>query len=100
MSKDMNIDESDLHAFIDGELDAGRAETVAAALAADPVLAKRVAGFQADMAMLKKIYEPIADQPAPRKWLALTENAKPRPVYSWRLVGAIAAMLLAALMLA
>src|SRR5579884_3476831 len=96
MSNDVNITESDLHAYIDGELDAGRAQAVAAGLSADPALAKRVAAYQADMAMLKKLYGPMAEQPG-RPYLALVENARPRPAFSRRLVGAIAAAALIAL---
>jgi len=38
-------------AYVDGALEANRANAVAARLAADPALARRVAGFKADMAM-------------------------------------------------
>lgn len=96
----MDLGEGELHAFIDGELNAEHANAVAARLAADPVLAGRVAAFRADMAMLKKVYSPIANRPAPRKWLALAEGSSSGPVYSRRLIGAIAAVLLVALMTA
>jgi anti-sigma factor RsiW len=101
MNDSMDISESELHAYVDGALDAARANAMAARLAADPILAHRVAGFKADMAMLKKLYGPLADRPVPAEWLALAQNSKPAaPAYSWRLVGAIAAVLLVALMLA
>jgi anti-sigma factor RsiW len=100
MSNGTEISESELHAYVDGALDANRADAVAARLAADPALAHRVAGFEADMAMLKKVYGPLADRPVPREWLALAENSKrAAPTYSWGLVGVIAAVLLVALML-
>ena len=79
MSNDVNITESDLHAYIDGELEAGRAQAVAAGLSADPALAERLAAYQADMAMLKKLYGPMAEQQPGRPYLALVENARPRP---------------------
>jgi anti-sigma factor RsiW len=94
MNSETDFSEGELHAYIDGELDAGRADAIAARLAADPLLAKRVAGFRADMAMLKRVYAPLADRPMPRAWLALAENSKPAAPYSWRMAGAIAAVLL------
>jgi anti-sigma factor RsiW len=101
MNNGMDISESELHAYVDGALDAARADAVAARLAADPALAQRVAGFKADMTMLKKFYGPLADRPVPAEWLALAQNSRPAlPAYSWRLVGAIAAVLLVAMVLA
>jgi anti-sigma factor RsiW len=97
---DMDISEGELHAFIDGELDAARADAVAARIAADPALATRVAAFRSDMAMLKKVYGSIAGEPAPGQWRALTEKTQSRPAYSWRMVGTIAAVLVAALIAA
>jgi anti-sigma factor RsiW len=93
-----NFNDSDLHAFIDGALEAGEAEAVAARVLADPVLAARVAGFRADKQMLKMIYGPLADRPIPEQWLALARGHRTRPALSWRMVGSIAAVLLVALM--
>jgi anti-sigma factor RsiW len=87
------IDDIELHAFVDGALDAARFAEVGAAIEADPALAERVAAFQADKAMLKRIYAPIAAQPVPQEWLALIKDAKRPPATSWRLVGSIAAAL-------
>ena len=42
------VTELDLHAYIDGELSPERAAAVEAAVASDPVLARRVRDFQAD----------------------------------------------------
>ena len=101
MSNELDISESELHAYVDGVLDGRRADAVAARLAADAALARRVAGFKADMAMLKKVYGPLSGRPVPREWLALAEKSRAAaPAYSWRLVGAVAAVLLVALMLA
>jgi anti-sigma factor RsiW len=101
MNDSMDTGDGELHAYVDGVLGADRADAVAARLAADPALAHRVAGFKADMMMLKKLYGPLADRPVPAEWLALAQNSKPAtPAYSWRLVGAIAAVLLVALVLA
>lgn len=101
MSNSMNVEESELHGYIDGALDVQRTKTVAAELAADPALAHRVAEFKADMAMLKKVYGPLAEEPVPREWLRMAEDSKINVRgRSWRLAGAIAAVLLVALTLA
>ena len=92
-----NIRDEDLHAFLDGALDAGQARIIAAAIEADPVLAARLAGFRADKAMLKTVYGPLADKPVPDHWLALARTVKPQPQRSWRMVGSIAALFLVAL---
>lgn len=99
MSGKTGIGEAEIHAYVDGVLDGDWARAVAAALAADPRLADRVAGYRADMAMLKQVYGPLADRPVPREWLALTKNAKTAPAWSWRMAGAVAAVLLFALAL-
>jgi anti-sigma factor RsiW len=98
MSNELDFSEGELHAYLDGELDAARADAVAARLAADPELASKVAGFRADMAMILQIYGPLSRKPVPDKWLALMENAGPASHVSWRgWATAIAAALLIAL---
>jgi len=87
------IDDIELHAFVDGALDAARFAEVGAVIEADPVLAARAAAFRADKAMLKRVYAPIAAQPVPQEWLTRIHNAKRPPSISWRLVGSIAAAL-------
>ena len=72
------IPEEDLHAFIDGELPSERADVVAAALEADPVLAARVAAFAADKAALSAEYRPVGEQAVPASWIARIEGATAR----------------------
>lgn len=97
------ISDNDLHAYIDGALDASRTRIVEAALADDPALAERAAKFADDRRMLKKIYGPLADAPVPQEWIALArgEKATPQavpPARAWGLwAGAIAAAILLAL---
>ena len=91
------IRDEDLHAFLDGALDAEQARQVGAAVDADPVLAARLAGFRADKVMLKAAYGPLADEPVPERWVALARTVKPEPQRSWRIVGSIAALVLVAL---
>jgi anti-sigma factor RsiW len=61
------------------------------ALAADPALAERAALFEADKAMFKHIYAPLAERPLPAEWIARVQQ---RPETHWRQASAIAAVLL------
>jgi anti-sigma factor RsiW len=65
------ISEEDLHAFIDGELEAARAGEIAAVLARDHALAARVAAFRADKEELARVYGPLIDKPVPLPWQAM-----------------------------
>lgn len=96
MTGKFEINDADLHAYVDGALDAQQADRVEAGLRLNPHLMARVADFRADKEMLKKIYAPIAGQPVPEHWLALVHTHKARPAMAWRQTGAIAAMLLVA----
>jgi anti-sigma factor RsiW len=87
------ISDEDLHAYIDGALDEERALAVRDALAGNAALAERVALFQADKAMLKSIYAPLAQRPLPPEWIAQVHR-QARPRMNWRLACAIAAAIL------
>lgn len=100
MSGTPDIDDLELHAFIDGELDAGRCSEVEARLEADPALAERVDRFRHDKEMLKRVYGPVAERPIPIQWLALASSYRSRPAIPWRLAGSIAASLLLAIVVA
>ena len=93
MSAETEIDDVELHASIDGELDAAHSQALEARIAADPALAERIAAFRSDMNMLKRVYAPLIDRPIPEEWLALAHGA-PAPArrsMSWRLIGSVAA---------
>lgn len=96
MNDKTQIRDADLHAYLDGALDAEQAYRVEAAIQQDPALTARVAGFRADKDLLKKIYGPIASRPVPEAWLALAQSRQARPTMFWRRAGAIAAILLVA----
>jgi len=91
MNEKMAIDETELHAFVDGALDAKRFAEVSAIIESDSELAARVAGFRADKDMLKRVYSQLGARPVPQEWIALAREAKPRRTISWRLVGSVAA---------
>lgn len=88
----------ELHAYIDGELDAERAQAFEARMESDSALAERVAAYRADKDMLKRVFAPAAERPIPTEWIALAlGSVAPRraPIswpIQWRLVGSIAAV--------
>jgi anti-sigma factor RsiW len=93
VSNPLLISDDDLHAYVDGALEEGRALAVREALARNTALAERAALYRADKAMLKTVYAPLADRPLPPEWIALAHR-KARPRMFWRLAGAIAAAVL------
>lgn len=96
-TSDMN--DLELHAYIDGELDAARAHAIAGAASGDAALAARIGAYRADKALLKRAYSPLADEPLPAAWTDLIRSraAAPRTTYSWRMFGAIAALVMIAI---
>ena len=97
------VSDTDLHAFIDGELPPERAAAVEAAMARDPVLAARVRDFHADKLALIATYGPLVHAPVPAA-LQAAARAGPRPPVTRRwgpryVVLAAAAALAASLML-
>lgn len=104
MSRIVNISDLDLHAYIDGELDAARARAIEDAASQDHDVAARIAAYRADKALLKGAYSPLAERPLPQEWEArirahargeIGEQAPAGPTkFSWRLIGAIAAAVL------
>ncbi len=94
MSGAADFTDIELHAYIDGALDAERHATIAARIENDPALAARVAAFRADKDMLKQVYGPLGDKPVPESWIARARSAPPPRTVSFRLVGSIAAALL------
>ena len=63
MTSSPDIPEDELHAFIDGELTEDRYREVRSAIREDAALARRVAAFRSDKAMLRHAFSPAADQP-------------------------------------
>src|SRR3546814_2432204 len=70
----MTIDNEMLMAFADGELPGPEAEAVAAAIAADPALAEKVAHHRQLRAMLAGAFEPVLDEPLPAGLAALAKS--------------------------
>jgi anti-sigma factor RsiW len=92
------ISEEELHAFIDGELEPARAESVAAAAAVDEVLAARIAAYRADKDRIARVYGPLIHKPLPQAWLRRLDAARgpsPLPRRAAMAVAASAALVVA-----
>ncbi len=66
------VSEEELHAYVDGQLDATRHAAVALFLAAQPEAAARVAAYRRQNEMLHAAFDPVLAEPLP-------SLAKPRP---------------------
>jgi anti-sigma factor RsiW len=69
------IREEDLHAFIDGELDAAERARIEAMVEANVYLRDRVAHYRADKTRLVAIYGGGMSEPLPREWIARIDAA-------------------------
>jgi len=87
------MDDLELNAFIDGELDTARRLEVAKMIESDPVLAERFTSLEGDKALLRKLYAPVAEKPIPGAWRTRIESyaAPKRNVFSYRNIAAMAA---------
>jgi anti-sigma factor RsiW len=83
MSAHPEIREEDLHAFIDGELDAARSAQIARAEREDSALAARIAVFRADKKRLADTYTPLIAQPLPPEWLSQIADHGRRRRNAW-----------------
>lgn len=96
----MDLNDDILMAYADGELPAGEAVRVAAAIAGDPALAARVERFRMVRRALKSAYDSVLEEPVPDRLRALLHDvdiaaAPKRPL--WRRIGVgLTAALLAA----
>lgn len=69
----MQVNEEELMAWIDGELDAARADEVAQAVVADPALAARAERLRALTGTLRRAYAPVLEEPLPPRLQATLE---------------------------
>src|SRR5271156_7055249 len=92
MSKSMdNLDESELHAYVDGQLDMTQRVSFESRMAADPALARMAAAYAKQNTALRAVYDPILREPVP-----VVLRRRPR-LRRGRLIGqAVAAALLLA----
>jgi anti-sigma factor RsiW len=71
------ISDSDVHAYVDGQLAAERVARLEAALASDPELAKRVADLRELNADLRDALDPILAEPIPTRLLEAAAGPVP-----------------------
>lgn len=72
----MTVSREELAAFADGQLDSARAAEVAAAMQADPALARQVEAHRALKGLLTAHYDPIAAEPVPDRFAALLSASR------------------------
>ncbi len=86
----MKAGETELHAYVDGALDAETRRAVEAHLAQSPEDAARVEAYLAQRAALHARYDAVLDEPVPEA-LRLAAAARSRPRYAlaagWMIVG-------------
>ena len=100
----MKLPEEMLMAYADGELDAAARAQVEAAIAADPEVARRVAGHRQLRGTLQRQFDPVLDEPVPAQLLAAARAQpggpaqaqvlpfpRPAPRRTWPQWGALAA---------
>jgi anti-sigma factor RsiW len=78
------ISESELHAHIDGELEAERCAAVQAFLAARPEEAARARSYRRHATLIARVYGPLLDRPVPAPIAAGRAPATPRQSPRWR----------------
>lgn len=93
------LTESDLHAYVDGELSEARRAEVEAALAADPAAAERVRAYQRQKRALQELFAPVLDEPVPPalRDAAIPPVARKSPLPGWSLQRIAATLAVAAL---
>lgn len=88
------VSEQDLHAYVDGRLDAGRRQEVEAHLATDAAAAAKVAAYRRQKAGLHALFDPTLDEPIPPRLRKPVPRARPALRYAallgWLAVGLVA----------
>jgi anti-sigma factor RsiW len=79
-----SITECDLHAYVDRQLDAWRRAEVERYLAGRPEEAARVRGWQAQNEALRRLFDPVLDEPLPLRLARRPAN----PSVRWRSMAA------------
>jgi anti-sigma factor RsiW len=82
------VGDEELHAYVDGRLDAARAAEVEAWLAANPEAAERTQVYRAQNRALHAMFDPVLDEPVPARLTATL--ARPRHALPLRVAAAVA----------
>jgi anti-sigma factor RsiW len=94
------VSETELHAWLDGELPAERCAAVTAYFAAHPEVAARMRRHREQMQLMRRAFEPLLDRPPPRAVTALLAAGSRAVLWRRRAVAGLAAACLAVLLLA
>lgn len=95
MTAPENISDSDLHAYVDGELDEAALTEVEAWLAEHPDYAAKVHAYALQKRQLHRLYDHAAEAPVPDHVLALIEADRPSAWQpGWRRLAAAIVLLL------
>ncbi len=88
------ISEAELHAHLDGELEAERCAAVLGFLASHPEEGARARSYRQHAALIARVYGPLLDRPLPAPLAAAPRPAAGRRPSRWRRLAAAAAALL------
>jgi anti-sigma factor RsiW len=88
------IEDAELNALVDGELDSGRQAEVEAWLAGDADGARRVAQYRAQNAGLHALFDGVLDEDIPPQIVAAMAGRRARPAYALALAASLAALLI------
>jgi anti-sigma factor RsiW len=86
------IEDSELHAFLDGELDSARAAEVEAYLVAHPDASARIAEFREQKEALHAFFDAVVAEPVPARLLERRAGfpaMRYAAVLAWLIVGAV-----------
>jgi anti-sigma factor RsiW len=100
MKEDPNLlrDEADLHAYVDGRLDAAARAAVQARLQADPEAARTITAWQRQKEALRALHAPVLAEPVPPTLLQAAQHLHQRStrIGRWARWGGVAASVLLA----
>ena len=90
-----NVNEHDLHAWLDGELPAERRAEIDHYLASRPEDAARLAAYQRNDQALRSYFDPVMDEPVPPRLVRAQASVRPRllryaAVVVWLAIGGVA----------
>ena len=92
MSTD-SVDETDLHAYVDGRLEPARHAAVEAYLDANPAERRRLADYQTIDAELHRLFDPVLDEPVPSHLTVPPARRRALPAWLARAAAAAGLML-------
>lgn len=86
----MNINEQEIHAFVDGQLDAARQAAIEAHLAANPQDRARVEAYRKQNQLLHALFDPALEEPVPA---ILQRSQRPRTnPQGWRVAAMVSTL--------